>query len=483
MFCYICGCSLNEENCSSEHIIPNALGGRQKADILCKSCNNRLGNKYDSELVNNLRIFSNLLNPKRDNGVTPPTEYTMSGIKVYKPAGSNDSYGCEVKVKKIDNGLEFAYQAIGDKGKQELLRRHKRVLENFGRKWGWSEEKIKTKYNSFIAEVDSCEDKIDNPVMTTSFNIGGVDTYLSCLKTALNFYIVNGYDRSFVTTAIDILKNGSRDVLSITAPYYPDELFNPEIISNNLYLKGDSHNKKLFCIISFYNIFQVFVSLNNDYNGDDIEVRYDYDVANRKEYVFKESITLNDEEIRNILSREHMPTDKLQQHINTFLDCFIITPEHIKKTSSKIMKELESSINTFALESEFFTEKDILLKLLESLHVTDKCVWLINEDDRMNLLKGCISELYTIYLKQKAYYVFSQFVSEKFAKIFTRYYMQNGCDYNKLNMEYIKNLVRDEMKAFKFENTKLNLFLADTYVAINDSLDYVINNSLQKFSK
>lgn len=70
--CYMCPVELTEENSSKEHIILNAMGGRLKPkDLLCKTCNSKIGHDADSELAKQFEFLSAYLQVKRDSGSIP----------------------------------------------------------------------------------------------------------------------------------------------------------------------------------------------------------------------------------------------------------------------------------------------------------------------------------------------------------------------------------------------------------------------------
>lgn len=79
-FCYSCKIELTRQNSSQEHIIPNALGGKLKAVILCKKCNNNLGSSCDSLLSKALSPFSNMINHSKDHGKVQPVQVTANGV-------------------------------------------------------------------------------------------------------------------------------------------------------------------------------------------------------------------------------------------------------------------------------------------------------------------------------------------------------------------------------------------------------------------
>ena len=69
MTCALCGTSLTDENKSTEHVFPNALGGRKTVrNFICVKCNSRTGSDWDVELVRQLRPLCTMLNVNRARG-------------------------------------------------------------------------------------------------------------------------------------------------------------------------------------------------------------------------------------------------------------------------------------------------------------------------------------------------------------------------------------------------------------------------------
>ena len=67
--CALCGTSLTNENNSTEHVIPNALGGRKTLrNFICVKCNSRTGSDWDAELVRQLHPLCTMLNVSRTRG-------------------------------------------------------------------------------------------------------------------------------------------------------------------------------------------------------------------------------------------------------------------------------------------------------------------------------------------------------------------------------------------------------------------------------
>ena len=59
------------------HIIPNAIGGRLKARLLCEDCDVRKCHQIDAALVDQLRPFATILNVRRERGENQPFRVTQ----------------------------------------------------------------------------------------------------------------------------------------------------------------------------------------------------------------------------------------------------------------------------------------------------------------------------------------------------------------------------------------------------------------------
>jgi hypothetical protein len=66
--CAICHCDLTKGRDSSEHVIPNAIGGRLKVrGFLCVECNSETGTKWDAVLAKQLNALCILLGVERES--------------------------------------------------------------------------------------------------------------------------------------------------------------------------------------------------------------------------------------------------------------------------------------------------------------------------------------------------------------------------------------------------------------------------------
>ena len=69
--CFVCK---DPRPLTLEHIIPQAIGGRLKAKLYCKVCNDTFGHVLDDEISRQFGWISTLLNIKRRRGVPQPYE-------------------------------------------------------------------------------------------------------------------------------------------------------------------------------------------------------------------------------------------------------------------------------------------------------------------------------------------------------------------------------------------------------------------------
>lgn len=71
--CFAC---TQPKELTSEHIIPQAVGGKLKASLYCRECNVQFGREIDVEISKQFGKIATLLNIKRERGETQPFEVT-----------------------------------------------------------------------------------------------------------------------------------------------------------------------------------------------------------------------------------------------------------------------------------------------------------------------------------------------------------------------------------------------------------------------
>ena len=112
--CALCSELLADGDDSREHIIPNAIGGRRKIEgFLCRKCNSKTGQEWDSELARQLNPISNLLGIKRERG-SPPTIVvdTLGGRRLrHESDGRMTRDREEISEREVDGKIHLKVQA------------------------------------------------------------------------------------------------------------------------------------------------------------------------------------------------------------------------------------------------------------------------------------------------------------------------------------------------------------------------------------
>src|SRR5210317_2055098 len=67
--CYLCG---SEAKLTSEHVIPQCLGGVLSGNLYCTSCNSECGRDVDVELARQFGRYATLLQATRERGDNQP---------------------------------------------------------------------------------------------------------------------------------------------------------------------------------------------------------------------------------------------------------------------------------------------------------------------------------------------------------------------------------------------------------------------------
>ena len=109
--CWLCQRPTTDKSASKEHIIPNAIGGRQRiSGFLCVTCNSDTGQNWDNRLASRLNYFGLLFEIRRHRGSVPSMKTTtasgeMVGIQpgnrpvLGKPEVICDETGMPVQVR------------------------------------------------------------------------------------------------------------------------------------------------------------------------------------------------------------------------------------------------------------------------------------------------------------------------------------------------------------------------------------------------
>lgn len=257
--CALCENSLTGKNRSKEHIIPNAIGGRKKTTgFICNTCNNKLGEKWDSELAKQLNWFSLVVGISRERG-EPPKQIvqTVEGEKYWlrndgsftpeKSSYTEEDRGGAVKISLTAKTIDEAKQR---------LKGISRKYPNFDIEKALNELEVKTDY-------------LDSP-LHVSQSLGGPDAGRSLVKTAFAFSSACGVAHSECDKAIQYLLDENLEDIPFGFSYLSDFIQNrpKEKIFHCVSLHGDPKTKRLWSYIEYFGSFRVVVLLSDSYSGE-----------------------------------------------------------------------------------------------------------------------------------------------------------------------------------------------------------------------
>lgn len=398
-FCYSCKIELTRQNSSQEHIIPNALGGKLKAVILCKKCNNNLGSSCDSLLSKALSPFSNMINHSKDHGKVQPVQVTANGVPTKILPGGQD-FLSKIEFNRGTNSFRIF-------GTENIEIEAQKLLRNLYKKNKITAEQ----YESSKLSITKNKQTIHNPIVcfqTTFENI-----WLGLLKIAINFAIHKGIHPKHLQKAISTLQTNDQECAHRITTYFSAEVFPSQegAIFHTLILIGDPEENLLYCFISLYGILQTISILSTTYKGPTKKEIYLYDIWNEEEhtvnlYSFRK---LSRKQAINLFSSEKISEpNNLKIRLNKFLSHFIL-PENnnlnktIKDLARFLTKETFQEANR---TSEILTEGEfrefIYRKTIEFKNKNITTLKLVKNINLKKSLEKLPHELYELYLSERA---------------------------------------------------------------------------------
>jgi hypothetical protein len=327
MPCYICGIEITRENQSTEHIIPNAIGGRLKSkSLICKQCNSVFGNSIDSELSKQLNHIGNMLNIKRDRGRAQPVigKNKKTGEQIILELGGKPSMSKPIITEEI-NGDGKHIQIIA-RSKKEA----KRILNDLRHKYP------EINVEETLARAEVKREYVDDRVHLNTC-IGGQESFRSICKTAVNFYIFTGGEREYIQDLIPYIKGDI--VIDRVNFFYNDEevIFKDSgQIIHGLVLRGDTREKVLYMYVEYFNANRFLILLNDNYEGADVNESYIFDVLNQTEIRPNIIFNLNKKQIINAITEQVLPLGKMSENLNK------IMPIILDKQQKDVIEDMTS---------------------------------------------------------------------------------------------------------------------------------------------
>ncbi|MBO4707107.1 MAG: hypothetical protein J5594_00920 [Elusimicrobiaceae bacterium] len=330
--CLFCGKTLTD-NEKPEHILPNSIGGKLKCkNIICSDCNSKMS-CLDKALSDGFIYFTNLACPKKDNGEIPVTQWKM-GEKVINrlPDGSLQYF--KIDSKRENGSLKINIHLLqSPNSKAESINQQKiNNILNTSINDLEKREKLRQKLKKQV----EIKNNLPNPILKCEFSSNRSDLLmLSMLKIATEFYASLGKAPQYITNIIEIVNQKNyKEANKICNYYFGNQVGNNNGIFHFILLKGDSTNKILFCIISIYNLVDIFILLNENYIGENFEETYVENIfCSQNINVVMPCINLT--EAKRLLS-EKFNIRTFEEKIKSFLNHCICSPMGFNNLANKI---------------------------------------------------------------------------------------------------------------------------------------------------
>jgi hypothetical protein len=264
--CTFCEKKLVGGDKSKEHVIPNSIGGRLKTSgFICLECNVTRGDRWDSELAEQLNWFSLALGISRERGA-PPGQLvnTVDGRQLTLLPDGSFLPGSSYREEEVDGQKRISIVARSVAEAEKRIEGVSRKYPLFDKARALSELEVKTDY-------------LDSP-LALEMSIGGAKAGRSLVKTALAFASHCGVPHEEFGGALHYLSNQQAEP-PFGHAYLSDLVLNREQhpIFHCVSLKSDGGKSRLWAYIEYYGLFRVIVLINDHYAGPVVDKTYALD--------------------------------------------------------------------------------------------------------------------------------------------------------------------------------------------------------------
>lgn len=148
----VCFACKEPKTLTSEHVIPNSLGGRLKEKLYCKECNDIFGRNIDNEIAKQFGRITTILRVKRERGTPQPfvVDEVSDGTKLIFDGNRLRRKNPVHKIELKDDNKTLKFADVTAPPRKEL------------------EDKIRTmkKRYKVLGEINIFEERHDGPTYT-----------------------------------------------------------------------------------------------------------------------------------------------------------------------------------------------------------------------------------------------------------------------------------------------------------------------------
>lgn len=293
----MCGEELTDTNRSKEHIVNNGIGGRLKSyNLLCKTCNTKMGDSTDASLAEDLKFFVEMFQIQKERNKE------LKGIVMKNPDGEDVIVRDAGQKLTLRKPLSRIIDEEGDKQTLEIHARDKKELQKFLESYVKRGQLPQEDADKILA---SAQVKEDNRKLKINLCLRK-ESFPSIIKSLANLYVERTNDRSSVAHLKQYLIDKKDCQQIIAVMILPQLRLSPdsESVYHTLFIKGSS-GKGLIGIAEYFSTYSYGVILNENYAGPEIEISYCYDVVNLKEIPIHPQLNISIEEFNTIKQQFH----------------------------------------------------------------------------------------------------------------------------------------------------------------------------------
>lgn len=306
--CAFCRTPLTKSNRTKEHIIPNAIGGRKKViNFICRSCNSKTGEKWDAELINQLRPFCTMLDISRARGHNQPFPVeTVSGRTLtWNPDGSLTIRRPVFEQRSVDDKKYVTMQARSMTEFRIMLSDLKRTHPEL------DVEKL-------MSQASASQEYLQEPIQmshTFAGTLAGRSIIKSCLALAHEAGL-----------SIDDCENAKSYLLSngeACFGYYneSDPVVNrpANTLLHCVYVCADPESGLVLAYIEYFGFQKIVACLSNKYRGPRLECSYAVNPITGQEQGIDVALNITSAEISDIYNYEKMDYERAKSDIENAL--------------------------------------------------------------------------------------------------------------------------------------------------------------------
>lgn len=257
--CILCSCPLTDDAKTKEHILPNAIGGKQATqNLICSTCNSTTGHSWDAVLAERLKMLRVFYRLKFDRKNTPSIKLpTTTGEEIVL---HSDGHMTPAQTAPVLVGNQI-------KIKTGTVKEAKKHIKGLKRKYPNAQfpDSIKLKKSYFPIDAN------------IEIDLSGHDVGRSLVKSMLALLAEDGNSLWECAPALSYLKGGSP---CFGWYYSPHDLVlsrQETIPFHSVSVRGSNKEQALFGYIEYFGTYRALACLSETYTGSDFQKTYSID--------------------------------------------------------------------------------------------------------------------------------------------------------------------------------------------------------------